>query len=114
MSATTSLLVAPSTLLAGAAVLGAGTYASRLAGTLLRSRARLPPQLEKLVNRGVVVLLAALVGVAALIEGAQFAGPARVVGVAVGGLLAWRKAPFVLVVPAAALTAAGLRLLGVR
>jgi hypothetical protein len=35
------------------------------------------------------------------------------VGVLVGGALAWRKAPFVLVVVAAAATAAGLRLLGV-
>jgi branched-subunit amino acid transport protein len=112
MSTATPLLVAPAALLTGAAVLGAGTYASRLAGTLLRTRVKMPPQVERLLNRGVVVLLAALVGTAALVEGDLFAGPARVLGVAVGGLLAWRKAPFVVVVPAAALTAAGLRLLG--
>ena len=114
MSAATPLLVAPAALLASAAVLGAGTYAGRLSGTLLRARVRVPPKVEKLLNRGVVVLLAALVGTAALIDTSGFAGPARVLGVAVGGLLAWRKAPFVVVVPAAALTAAGLRLLGLR
>jgi hypothetical protein len=46
-------------------------------------------------------------------EGAAFAGIARPAGVAVGALLAWRKAPFVVVVVAAAATAALLRLIGV-
>jgi len=47
-------------------------------------------------------LLAALAGTAALMESSHFAGVARPVGVAVGGLLAWRRAPFVVVVVAAA------------
>jgi predicted MFS family arabinose efflux permease len=38
---------------------------------------------------------------------------ARPAGVAVGALLAWRRAPFVVVVVAAAATAALLRLAGV-
>ena len=42
-----------------------------------------------------------------------FAGIARPAGVAVGALLAWRRAPFVVVVVAAAATAALLRLAGV-
>jgi hypothetical protein len=37
---------------------------------------------------------------------------ARPAGVLVGLVLAWRRAPFLLVVVAAAVTAAGLRLLG--
>jgi hypothetical protein len=61
----------------------------------------------------VVVLFTALIATAALVEGHGFAGFARPAGVAVGGVLAWRKAPFVLIVVAAAGTAAGLRLLGV-
>ncbi|HEX7746127.1 MAG TPA: AzlD domain-containing protein, partial [Micromonosporaceae bacterium] len=44
--------------------------------------------------------------------GGAFAGVARPVGVLVGVVLAWRRAPFVVVVIAAAVTAAGLRLAG--
>jgi hypothetical protein len=60
-----------------------------------------------------IVLLAALVGIAAFLDGQEFAGIARPAGIAVGGVLAWRKAPFALVVIAAAATAAALRALGV-
>jgi branched-subunit amino acid transport protein len=100
-------------LLVGAGVLGLGTYAFRLAGIVLSSRVQLPARLETLLSRGVVVLLAAVVATATVLQGAEFAGPARVLGVVAGGLLAWRRAPFVVVVLAAAATAAGLRLLGV-
>jgi hypothetical protein len=55
----------------------------------------------------------ALVATAALIEDGGFAGWARPVGVAVGALAAWRRAPFVLVVVLAAATTAGLRAVGV-
>jgi hypothetical protein len=58
-------------------------------------------------------LLAALAGTAALTDAGVFAGVARPAGVAVGAVLAWRRAPFIVVVVAAAATAAGLRLLGV-
>ena len=100
-------------LITGAALLGAGTYALRLAGTVLQSRVRLPARVETLLSRCVVVLLAAVVVTATVLAGTEFAGPARVAGVALGGLLAWRRAPFVVVVLAAAATTAGLRLLGV-
>lgn len=60
-----------------------------------------------------MVLLAALVGTSALFDGAAPAGLARPAGVAVGGVLAWRGAPFVVVVVVAAVTAACLRLVGV-
>lgn len=101
------------TLVIAAAVLGAGTFAFRFAGPVLRSRVELSPRVEKLMGTSAVVLLAALVATAALLEGGEFAGYARPAGVAVGGVLAWRKAPFVIVVVAAAAVAAGLRLLGV-
>lgn len=94
-------------------VLGAGTYAFRIAGPLLGDRVDLSARLEELVGLATVVLLAALVATAAVYESDDFAGYARPAGVAVGGVLAWRKVPFVLVVVAAAGTAAGLRLLGV-
>jgi branched-subunit amino acid transport protein len=97
----------------GVVVLGAGTFAFRFAGPVLRARMELSPRVERLMAVSSVVLLAALVATAALIEGHEFAGIARPAGVAVGGVLAWRNAPFVMVVLAAAATAAGLRLLGI-
>ncbi|WP_116205865.1 AzlD domain-containing protein [Amycolatopsis circi] len=94
-------------------VLAAGTYAFRLAGPLLRTKVRLSPRAERLMTLSAVVLLAALVATSALTQGHEFAGIARPAGVLAGGVLAWRKAPFVLVVIAAAATAALLRLAGV-
>lgn len=93
--------------------LGAGTFAFRVAGPVLRARVELSPRVEKFMMTGVAVLFAALVATSALIEGQEFAGFARPAGVLVGGVLAWRKVPFVIVVIAAAATAALLRLLGV-
>lgn len=101
------------TLVLAAAVLGVGTFAFRFAGPLLRARVELSPRVEQLATMGAVVLLAALVATTALLDGEAFDGIARPAGVAVGGVLAWRRAPFLVVVVAAAVTAAGLRLLGV-
>jgi len=93
--------------------LAGGTYALRLAGLVLRGRLRLPPAVERLVDLGATALLVALVATAALLDGMAFVGWARPIGVAVGALAAWRRAPFVVVVLLAAGTAAGLRALGV-
>jgi hypothetical protein len=71
-------------------VLAAGTYAFRLAGPLLF----------------------ALVATSTLTKGQGFAGLALPIGVLVGGVAAWRKAPFVVVVVLAAVTTAGLRFAG--
>ncbi|MEU6642893.1 AzlD domain-containing protein [Saccharomonospora sp. NPDC046836] len=106
-------MITAGTLIVATLVLGAGTFAFRWAGPVLRARIDLPPRAEKLLAIAAVVLLAALVGTAALLDGAEFAGIARPAGVTVGGVLAWRKAPFVVIVLAAAGTAAVLRLLGV-
>ncbi|MFF7654871.1 AzlD domain-containing protein [Streptomyces sp. NPDC007983] len=103
----------PLTLTAAILALAAGTFALRFAGPLLRSRITLPPRAEKLMETSAIVLLAAVVATTALTEGHGPAGIARPAGVAVAGVLAWRKAPFLVVVLAAAGTAAGLRLLGV-
>ena len=102
-----------STLLAGTAVLAAGTFAFRLAGPLLGERLTLAPRTRQLIDASTVVLLTALVATAALIQGHGSAGIARPAGVLVAGVLAWRRTPFVVVVIAAAAVAAGLRLLGV-
>lgn len=100
-------------LLVGILVLAVGTFSLRLAGPLMRTRFELPERAQQVMAAAAVVLLAALVATAALTDGHGGAGIARPAGVLAGGVLAWRKAPFVLVVVAAAATAAGLRLLGV-
>jgi branched-subunit amino acid transport protein len=104
--------VPTATLLAGTAVLAVGTLSFRAAGPLLGERLTPGPRLRRIVDTGTVVLLGALVATAALVEGGSPAGVARPVGVLVAGLLAWRRAPFVVVVVSAAVVAAGLRLLG--
>jgi branched-subunit amino acid transport protein len=103
----------PLVLIVATVVLGAGTFAFRFAGPVLRARFTLSPSSERLMATAAVVLLAALVAVTALADGHEFAGFARPAGVLVGGVLAWRKAPFVVVVLAAGATAALLRLVGV-
>jgi branched-subunit amino acid transport protein len=94
-------------------ILAAGTYAFRLAGPLLSERMRVSARVQELLSLSAIALLAALVATAALTANGGFAGWARPAGVAVGAVLAWRRLPFVVVVVAAAATAAGLRLLGV-
>jgi branched-subunit amino acid transport protein len=103
----------PTLVVAGILTLSAGTFAFRFAGPVLRQRVKFPPWAEKLLEAAAVVLLAALVATTGLTEGHGFAGLARPAGVLVGGVLAWRKAPFLVVVLAAAATAAVLRLLGI-
>ncbi|MBW4717605.1 AzlD domain-containing protein [Saccharothrix obliqua] len=93
-------------------VLAAGTYAFRLAGPLLRDRLRLPDRAGELMSTSATVLLVALVATASLTKGQGFAGWALPIGVLVGGVAAWRKAPFVLVVVLAAATTAALRFAG--
>lgn len=92
--------------------LAAGTYAMRLAGPLLRGRITLSERAEQLLSIAAVVLLACFVATSAVFESGAPAGWARFTGVALGGVLAWRRAPLVVVVLAAAGTTALLRLLG--
>lgn len=94
-------------------VLAVGTYAFRVAGPLLRERLTVPERIKELMSTAAVVLLLALVVTAALLNGQRFAGWALPAGVLVGGFVAWRKAPFIVVVVVAAASTAGLRLLGV-
>jgi branched-subunit amino acid transport protein len=100
-------------LVAGMVTLSAGTFALRLSGRVLRRRLAFPPWAQTLLEAAAVVVLAALVAITALTKGHDFAGFARPAGVLAGGVLAWRKAPFAVVVITAAGTTAVLRLLGV-
>jgi branched-subunit amino acid transport protein len=92
--------------------IAAGSYAFRVAGPLLRDRVELPERVRALLSAAALVLLVALIATASLLAGRHFAGVALPAGVLVGGVLAWRKAPFVVVVVAAAACTAGLRLAG--
>ena len=99
-------------LIAAILALAVGTYTMRLSGVLLRNRLELSDSLQRLLPMAAAALLAALAATAALTEDGGFAGFARPIGVAVGAVLAWRRAPFVVVVIAAAGAAALLRLAG--
>ena len=100
-------------MIAAIAVLGVGTFAFRFAGPVLRERLTMSAYADRLIGVAVVVLLSALFATSTLMEGDEFAGYARPAGVIVGGVLAWLRAPFVVVVVAAAASAAVLRLFGV-
>ncbi|GAA1835375.1 AzlD domain-containing protein [Luedemannella flava] len=94
-------------------LLAVGTFALRLGGAVLRGRVTLPGWARRLLPLSAIALLAALAATAACTDGGSFVGVARPAGVLVGAVLAWRRAPFIAVVVAAAVVAAGLRLLGV-
>lgn len=94
-------------------LLAAGTYSARFAGPVLRSRIRLSQHLDRVLATAAVVMLSSLCVTSAVFDGHEFAGVARPAGVVAGGVLAWCKVPFAVVVIGAAATAAGLRLLGV-
>lgn len=95
------------------ALLAGGTYAVRLAGLLLRTRAQVSPAVEAILERATIVLLVAVALTGALFTGDELAGPARPIGVAAGIAAAWFKAPLVAVIVAAAATTALLRVMGV-
>jgi branched-subunit amino acid transport protein len=102
----------PDVLIVSGLALAVGTYGFRLAGPLLRTHVRIPAAVLRVLEIAPVVLLAALVATTGLTEGHGLAGPARPLGVAVAGVLAWRKAPFLVIVLGAAATTALLRLAG--
>ena len=89
----------------------AGCYLLKLAGYLVPATLLDRPGVRRVVELLPVALLAALVVVQAVADGRrlQFDGP-RLAGVAAGAVAVWRRAPFLIVIIAAALTAAGLRL----
>ena len=88
--------------------LAVGTLALRLVGPALRSRVALSPRVEHLSSMSVAVI-----STSALVVDRGFAGFALPAGVAVAAILAWRRAPFVAVVVAAAATTSVLRYVGV-
>jgi branched-subunit amino acid transport protein len=93
-------------------LLAAGTYAFRICGPLLHRRIELSTRVRGMLSVAATVLLCALVATSALTAGHTFAGWARPAGVLAGGVLAARRAPFLVAVIAAVVTTAMLRRLG--
>ncbi|MFC9996992.1 AzlD domain-containing protein [Nocardia sp. NPDC127526] len=101
-------------LLLGVCALAVGTYAFRFAGPVLRSRVKVSARTVKLLEIASVVLLTALAVTTLIPSGDHRVGIALPAGVLVAAVLAWRKAPLLAVILAAAVTTAGLRLLGLH
>lgn len=97
-----------------AAVLAASAlcFALKLAGHLAPRRWLERPEVVRLAGLVTVGLLAALVATQTIAIERSLAPDARVPALAVAAVALWRRAPFVVVVLLAAVTAAGLRALG--
>ena len=89
----------------------AGCYAVKLAGLSEPPGLLAHPVAERVADLLPTVLLSALVAVQVLGSGSALVVDARVVGLAVGVVALLLRAPFLVVVTAAALAAAGFRLL---
>ncbi|KGT86660.1 branched-chain amino acid transport [Erwinia typographi] len=101
-------------IIAGIAVLSVGTWLMRFAGVKLGNRMALSERSRRLLSDAATTLLFAVALSNTFYEGVHFAGIARVAGVAVAVVLAWRKMPLIVVILAAALVTALLRYAGIR
>ena len=89
--------------------LGGVSYLLKAVGPVLSGGRELGPKLRRVLDLVAVPLLAALIVVQAVSTGRDLAVDARVPALGVAGVLVWRRAPFLVVVFAAAATAALLR-----
>lgn len=91
---------------------GAGCYALKYIGYSLPQRLFTRSWLQKIIKLLPVALLSALIVVEAIAYGSHYDfDAARLAGFGMGGLVLWRKGSFLLVVVAAAATAALVRLI---
>jgi branched-subunit amino acid transport protein len=93
-------------------LVAAVTFVIKGAGPAVLGSRQLPPRVVRVVALLAAALLSALVVTNALADGRRWHVGADTVGVAVAGLLLWRRAPVLAVVLAAAATTALLRLAG--
>lgn len=91
--------------------LSAISYGLKASGPVLAGGRQLGPQVRQTLDLVAVPLLAALILVQTLGDGHHLVLDARVPALAVAAALVWRRAPFLVVVLAAAATAALLRAL---
>jgi branched-subunit amino acid transport protein len=88
------------------------SYALKASGPVLAGGRQLGPQVRGALDLVAVPLLAALILVQTIGDGHRLILDARVPALGVAAVLVWRRAPFLVVVLAAAATAALLRALG--
>jgi branched-subunit amino acid transport protein len=89
-----------------------GCYALKLAGLSVPPEWLAHPRLHRIAELLPIALLAALIGTQTFADGRSLTIDSRAAGLVVAVALVWRKAPFLVVVFAAAATAALLRLAG--
>jgi branched-subunit amino acid transport protein len=90
---------------------GVGCYLLKLAGLSVPSRVLDKPVVERVADLLPVALLAALIAVQVFASGPQLQIDARVAGLAAALVALLLRAPFIVVVLVAAVTAAVIRLL---
>jgi branched-subunit amino acid transport protein len=90
---------------------GVGCYLLKLAGLSVPARVLEQPLVERVAELLPVALLAALIGVQVFSTGQHLAVDARLVGLGVAFAALLLRAPFIVVVLAAAVSAALVRLL---
>lgn len=100
--------------LLGGVLLAIGTYIMRAGGGEIGERLSPYPRVQVAMEDGAFLILASVVAVTALTEGQSFAGFARVLGVGVSGVLAWRGVSLPIVLLVAAVVTAVARALGVN
>lgn len=94
----------------GILIASAAVYSWKLLGFLVPSSVLKHPTISRIANLLTVALLAALLGVQGLTGGGQIEFDARIPALGVAAILLYLRAPFVVMVAAAALVAALLRL----
>jgi len=90
-------------------LVGAGTVAIKSAGPVLLGGRPLPERVTTLIVLLAPALLAALVAIDTFATARHLVMDARLAGVAVGSVAAWRRAPALLVVVLAAAVTAAVR-----
>jgi branched-subunit amino acid transport protein len=89
-------------------------FALKVAGLLVPAKALDRPVVARVAGVVPVALLSALIATQTFVSDQRLVLDARVAGLAVAALALWRRAPFLVVVLAAAATTAGLRHLGME
>ncbi len=79
-------------------VLAVGAYACKVLGLVVVGSRRLPPPLERCLLLVPAAVITALVVKDTLSTGQQLVIDARVAGVGVAAIAAWRRAPLILVI----------------
>lgn len=88
-----------------------GCYALKLAGLSVPDRVLSNRRVQRIAVLLPVALLSALIAMQTFGDGRHLVVDARLAGLVVAGIAVWRRAPFLVVVGAAAATAAALRAL---